>query len=206
MTINLTSSSIEHMTSNTQPIEQRILEVVGDRLTKPSSVGDIAGDGGYFVYILTVDQSAVVVGHGKQNRARVIFDAHGGQQTSGHIKAMLVRLHSKYNAGSQVQRFLIRCTDKAEARALEMRLHHAVGGNTLSPSMDIQDQVFEGISKGSLLHFMLKAAMLSAFDGLYDLAKWRRAGLVSDEDWAKIVDKLALKADLPVIVDGVEQA
>ena len=38
----------------------------------------------------------------------------------------------------------------------------------------------------------LKLALLSSFDGLSDLKKWRRKGVISDADWEVISTRLQI--------------
>lgn len=82
----------------------------------------------YFVYILALNDAAIVVGHGRKNRARVIFDGLG--QTTVHFKAILVRLHHLYAPpGSIFMRYLIKCASKVEATQREHARHALIGGN-----------------------------------------------------------------------------
>lgn len=49
----------------------------------------------YMVYILMVDNNAIVIGVGKKNRAKVIFD-NETNITKYHIKSIVVKLYQKY--------------------------------------------------------------------------------------------------------------
>ena len=44
-----------------------------NRIQIPMSIKDFIPNK-YYVYILTLDNRPIVVGHGKQNRAKIIFD------------------------------------------------------------------------------------------------------------------------------------
>src|SRR6059058_939858 len=99
------------------------------RVELPADVSGIL-PGFFYVYILTVDGQPIIVGHGKKNRAQVIFDSETSA-TSGHIKALMVRLHLRFASDSAVYgRYLIQCASKAEAQEIEAELHQ-FGGNTL---------------------------------------------------------------------------
>ncbi len=76
------------------------------RVERPTEASDIRSDF-FYVYILTIGEQPIIVGHGKRNRARVIFDSETST-TPNHIKALTVRLHLLFaNAGSVYGRYLI---------------------------------------------------------------------------------------------------
>jgi len=147
---------------------------------------------GYMVYILIHNEDDVlVVGHGKYNRARVICDDQD-RTTSGHIKAMKVRCAHLFGIG-EFSRFVIPCESKTEAKELEGKLHSKIGGNTLPPSAEIQQKLWEGIATDSPEAMVLNIALHSAFDGLYDLKRWRKKGILTDDVWNPIASKLGLQ-------------
>ena len=63
----------------------------------------------YLVYILFYENEPIVLGHGKKNRASVIFDSIN-KITSSHIKALFVRLYVLFGSVS-LKRFIIICYD-----------------------------------------------------------------------------------------------
>jgi hypothetical protein len=155
-----------------------------------SGLSDIPRDT-YMVYILIHNhKEALVVGHGKYNRAKVICDDLT-QTTSGHIKAMKVRLTHLFGSG-EFSRFVIPCDSKKQAGELEAELHREIGGNQSALSDDIETALWKGIDPGSPEELLLKVARLSAFDGLYDLKRWRKEGIVPDAVWEPIAAKLTL--------------
>ena len=140
----------------------------------------------YFVYILALNDAAIVVGHGRKNRARVIFDGLG--QTTVHFKAILVRLHHLYAPpGAIFTRYLIKCASKVDATQRERALHALIGGNVPQVPEEIDKKLFDGVDVGSLPWVLLKVAQASSYDGLSDLRKWRSLGIIDDHSW-KIIN------------------
>ncbi len=83
------------------------------------------------VYILTYNDSAVVVGRGKKNRAAVIFDDL--ENVTVHVKALKVRLYHLFRQENDIfERYIVICQNEAESKDIEKRLHEEIGGNTLS--------------------------------------------------------------------------
>jgi hypothetical protein len=161
------------------------------RVAQPVNVAGIEPKK-FFVYILAINGRAIVVGHGKKNRAEVIFDS-AGHITPGHIKALIVRLYTLFGQGSpEFSRFLIRCENKEEAKKTERQIHIKFGGNFLAVPDDIQTRLFDGIEEHSPAWMVLKMAMCSSFDGLSDLKKWRREGILNDDVWRVVEEKLQL--------------
>ena len=143
----------------------------------------------YTVYILALNGNAIVVGHGRRDRARVIFDGLG--QTTVHFKALLVRIYHLYSpVGANFQRFLVSCANKQEALVRERRLHALIGGNNPQIPLELSQALFQGLAVGSVPWVLLKAAQASSYDGLTDLRKWRDLGIIKDADWAIITGKL----------------
>lgn len=154
----------------------------------PQSVAAIPNNR-YFVYILALNDTAIVVGHGRKDRARVIFDGLG--QTTVHFKAILVRLHHLYAPpGATFTRYLIKCANKVEATQRERALHALIGGNVPQVPEEIDDKLFDGVDAGSLPWVLLKVAQASSYDGLSDLRKWRGLGIIDDQSWAVITARL----------------
>ncbi|MCF7837114.1 MAG: hypothetical protein K9N49_00630 [Candidatus Marinimicrobia bacterium] len=168
------------------------------RFSVPAQVNDIPHDG-YMVYILACDDEAIVVGHGKANRAKVIFD-DAGQRTTCHVKALLVRAFHLFG-NHTFERYIIPCESKDDARANEKRLHDAIGGNARRLPEEIRQQIFEGIDPESTAFIVLQIALLSSYDGLTDLKLWRRRGVLNDGVWHTIANKLQLHdPDVPLNV------
>ncbi len=144
----------------------------------------------YMVYILGFNNSAIVVGRGKRNRAAVITDDIN-HITTGHVKALAVRAYVLYGAGL-FSRFIIQCESKAEASNIERHLHMQIGGNTLTIPIEIRENLFKGVDPDSTAYLALQIALLSYYDGLSDLKKWRDNSLLKDEDWNVICRVLNL--------------
>ena len=162
------------------------------RIERPDSVFNIPEEG-YLVYILSInDESPIVLGHGKKNRAKVIFDSTD-TITKSHIKALKIRLHLLYGSQPAVfGRYIIKCEDKAEAKKIEATLHREVGGNTLHIPDDIEKAFLLGIDENTSARMILRIAMCSSFDGISDLKKWQRAGILPNDIWFQISKRLKL--------------
>ena len=146
----------------------------------------------YLVYVLTVNTEPIVVGSGMRNRARVIFDSEDSV-TRDHIKALIVRLYVLFSAPDAVfQRFLIRCKDRQQAREFEKDIQRRFGGNNLRLPQRIYDNLFYGLAEDSLARMALRMALCSAFDGIRDIRKWRRDGILDNDVWREIELRLRL--------------
>ena len=146
----------------------------------------------YVVYLLFYDEEPIVVGHGKYSRARVIFDDRE-TITPSHIKALFVRIYHLFGGQGNFDRLLLPCASKQEASKLEREIHASIGGNTRALPEELTAAVFEGIEEGSVEEMVLKIALSSSFDGLSDLKRWKRKGIVGEEIWSVIARKLALQ-------------
>lgn len=145
------------------------------------------------VYVLCRDDQAIVVGEGKQNRAKVIFDDKT-RCTKSHIKSLMVRAHHLCaGPGVRFRRFVVRCADKVEARHREKALHRLFGGNSCRLPADAEKKIFSGLRPDSPAWLVLRMACASSFSGLADLHGWRRKGIVNDEVWAEITNRLQLQ-------------
>jgi hypothetical protein len=158
-------------------------------VNNPQNVNDLVNNI-YYVYVLTYNNSPIVVGHGKKNRAKVIFD-DSGIVTQSHLKALLVRLYRIFGDGDFSQ-YVISCTSKEEAKIIERNLHINIGGNRNEIDQNLLTRLFDGINIDSRQYIYLKLALLSSFDGLSDLKKWRRNGVISDADWEVISNRLQI--------------
>jgi len=144
------------------------------------------------VYILTYNDSAIVVGRGKKNRAVVIFDDL--ENVTVHVKALKVRLCHLFRQEADIfERYIVICQNEAESKDIEKRLHKEIGGNTLSFDKRLIGRLFEGIDKGSPEWIVLKIALCSSYDGISDLKKWKREGIVDAQLWEAIKEKLKIK-------------
>lgn len=171
--------------------KEKITELYPGRLKTPGSVRDIP-QGVYVVYILVCDDKPIVVGHGKHNRARVIFD-NDSQTTSGHIKAIFVRAHHLFGAHKSFERYFITCDSKSEAKEIEKNLHNKIGGNCRSLPEQIQQRIFANIDAEGVTAMILRIALNSSFDGMSDLKLWRRKGILNDQIWKAIADRFKLQ-------------
>lgn len=160
-----------------------------NRISNPQNADELINNV-YYVYILTFNDSPIVVGHGKKNRAKVIFDDIN-TITQGHLKAFLIRIYRIFGDGLFNQ-FVINCDNKEEAKIIENNLHLNIGGNRNAINQDLLFSLFDGIDVNSKQWVYLKLALLSSFDGLSDLKKWRREGVISDEDWVVISNRIQL--------------
>jgi len=171
-------------------IKQQLDSLYPQRVFQPSSEQSIPRDK-YMVYILTHCDHPIVVGHGKRNRAKVVFDDKDNV-TKGHIKAIFVRAYHLY--GEQVfERFVIICDSKEEAKSIEKNIHANIGGNTRSLTPQIEKNIFKGISPGSVSDMVIRIALNSSFDGLSDLRLWRKRGILTDKVWRDVADKFQLR-------------
>jgi hypothetical protein len=159
------------------------------RTLTPKTVSEVPR-GKYMVYILTFEDRPIVLGHGKHNRAKVIFDDKQNI-TSGHIKALFVRVYRLFG-GNDFHQFIIECDGKNEAKEIEADLHAVIGGNSRDLPDNIKDELFKDIGDGTLGNMVLRMALCSSFDGIADLNLWRRKGILTDEIWKIISGKLLL--------------
>jgi len=146
----------------------------------------------FMVYLLFYEGTPIVVGHGKFQRARVIFDDQE-TITPNHIKSIFVRIYHLFGDPGSFDRFIIPCKSKKEASTYEKKLHASIGGNSLVLPEELSARLFEGIQQGSAEEMVLRIALNSSFDGLSDLRKWRRRGILGDQVWFKIAKKLELE-------------
>lgn len=161
-----------------------------NRIQEPTSVKDFIPNK-YYVYILTLDNRPIVVGHGKQNRAKIIFDDIN-QTTSNHLKSLYVRIYRLFSDSNQFNQYLIECENKDEAKLIEANLHKIIGGNKRDLSNEILYKLYQGFSENSLENMILKMALCSSFDGISDIKKWRREEILNGDVWNNIKNKLKL--------------
>ncbi len=160
-----------------------------NRIFRPQTATEIL-NGTYYVYILTYNNSPIVVGQGRKNRAKLIFD-NIDKITQGHYKALLVRIYRLFGDGN-FEQFVIQCINKEEAMIIEKNLHERIGGNNTDINQELLTKLFQNINVNSSQWVYLKLALLSSFDGLSDLKKWRRNNIINDQDWTNISQRLKL--------------
>lgn len=164
-------------------------KIYPNRIIIPTGVDDIP-KGIYLVYILSYNSEPLIIGHGRQNRAKVIFDDIN-RVTTGHIKALFVRLYRLFGDGVFKQ-FIIECLDKGEAQRIEKNLHKQFGGNNRDFPLNFRIKLFDGLDKASLSYLLLEISLRSSFDGLSDLKKWYSDGIIDDGTWLEISKRLHL--------------
>ena len=140
----------------------------------------------YYVYILLYDQQAIIAGHGKKNRASILFD----KPKAPHVKSFLSRVFVVYG-DKPFSRFLIPCQTKKEAQEIETIIHREIGGNVNQIPKEIEEKLYANITKGSSEEKLLRQAQISFYSGIDDLKRWRKAGIITDTEWGPI--QLALK-------------
>jgi hypothetical protein len=147
----------------------------------------------YMVYIFGMNDVAVVVGHGKKNRAKVICDDRD-HLTPNHIKSLYVRCCVLYGQG-RFDKIIIPCANKASALELEHEVQDLIGGNILQLPQQVEACLFEGIEAGSMTDLVLRMAMASSYSAIADLLKWARLGLLAPSVKEVLSQKLALNID-----------
>jgi hypothetical protein len=172
------------------PIEDHLETHYKSNLIRPASVADIP-TATELVYILLWDRKPIVIGRGKSNRAKVLFD--DAEQCTVHLKSLVVRLHQLYGDGERcATRLLVRCDSAATSKTIEADLHRRFGGNETQLPQVIRDRLFKDIAPHSTPWLLLQQALLSAYDGQSDLKRWRKHGLIADTDWTSICSRLIL--------------
>jgi hypothetical protein len=144
----------------------------------------------YMVYIFGMNNMAVVVGHGKKNRAKVILD-NQDHLTPNHIKSLHVRCCVMHGQGP-FEKMIIPCDSKASARQTELEIQALLGGNVLQLPPQVKEKLFEDIEPGSMTDMVLRMAMASSFSAIADLLKWARLGLLAQDVKNVLSRKLAI--------------
>ncbi|MDM9630247.1 hypothetical protein [Robiginitalea aurantiaca] len=171
------------------PLEQTLENFYPGQIISPNSLDEIP-ENNYMVYILVLDDTPIVLGLGKRNRARIIFD-NSNNTTLHNFKSMLVRLYHLYGGGP-FSRYIIVFDNRNEAAQAENHLHYLVGGNNINLPQDIMDHLFQGLPEEATSKLLLKLALASSYSGLSDLYKWRQKSLINDFDWNEISNRLPL--------------
>jgi hypothetical protein len=170
-------------------MNELLQQLYPNQTISPVSINEIPKTG-YMVYILSFKGKPIVLGHGKRNRSKVIFDSEQ-QITTGHIKAIFVRLYNLYGKG-EFERFIITCNNKEEAKTIESNLHKQIGGNNRNIPIEIRQQLFQNLDPKSASALILEIALRSSFDGLSDIKKWRADQILDDEIWSELSLRLRL--------------
>ena len=144
----------------------------------------------YMVYIFGMNGSAVVVGHGQKNRAKVILD-NQDYLTPNHIKSLHVRCCVIHGQGP-FEKLIIPCDSKASARQTELEIQALLGGNVLQLPTQVEEKLFEDIEPSSMTDMVLRMAMASSFSAIADLLKWARLGLLNTQVKNVLSTKLSI--------------
>ena len=95
-------------------MKNKLENLYPNRILFPKTLNDIPKNNKYLVYILTADETPIVLGHGKYNRAKVIMD-NDSVITKNHIEALFVRFYILFS-NSKLTPYLIPCIDTNEAK------------------------------------------------------------------------------------------
>ena len=133
----------------------------------------------------------MIVGHGSKGRAQVVFDDEHWI-TEAHKKSFHARIYHLYGRSRELLRFVVPCSDKAVARALELKVQGKIGGNQNALHPEVERELYRGLAPDSDARRLLRMAHLSAFSAIRDLYLWRREGLILDPEWEEISERLCL--------------
>jgi hypothetical protein len=155
---------------------------------------NLDGSDCYVVYILTYKGKPIVVGHGKEDRARVIFDSVNKKPTKSHIKSLLVRIYHIYGSSNHddFRRYIVPQKNKSDAKELEAYLHKKFGGNSTEIPNDLKESLFKDMENDEVSKMILQMALISSYSGCSDLDKWKRKGIISAKQWESISNRLKL--------------
>ena len=156
----------------------------------------------YVVYSLAVDGKFIVLGHGKKNRAKVIFD-NINTITYSHIKSFKVRLYHLFKPENEYEyvRKIIECNNKEDAQKKEKRLHNKIeGGNTNRLVEHFYNELVTALNllvlskeEGDQVKLLLKISLNSSNSGLNDLKKWYKNGIINGKILGSLKKILQLK-------------
>ena len=146
---------------------------------------------GYMVYILAFKNKAIVTGHGKKDRSKIICD-NINTSTHNHYKSLMVRCYliSKETKEEDFTRFIIRCNSKEKAKEIENYLHKEIGGT----GTELPDSIDgEFTSKYKEADLIVKLARASKFSGMSDLKTWKESIIDFDKNtWGYIYELFQL--------------
>lgn len=146
------------------------------------------------VYILLFNEKAIIVGRGKKNRAKVIFDSL--DKFTDHYKATMVRLYNLYENDAKYTRIIIPCKDKKESELIEKDLHKKIGGEGIFLTNKIKLELFSDLDDNSMENMLIKMILISSYNGISDLRNWRKCDLLTQEVWNKISKKFRIEQDV----------
>tara|TARA_B110000240_G_C13351838_1_gene390093 strand:+ start:174 stop:728 length:555 start_codon:yes stop_codon:yes gene_type:complete len=156
----------------------------------------------YVVYSLVVDDKYIVLGHGKKNRAKVIFD-NINIITYSHIKSFKVRLYHLFKPENEhtYVRNIIEYNNKEDAQKEEKILHNKhKGGNTNTLVEDFQKELYTTLNtlslskeEGDQVKLLLSISLNSSNSGLNDLKKWYKKKIINDKILEPLKEILKLK-------------
>lgn len=175
--------------TNKEKIESIISGIFDNIVERVVSLSEIPKNQ-YMVYILFYNDKPIVLGKGKYNRSKVIFDDLN--RTTPHVKSLKVKLYHLYGDGN-FERYIIRCKDDKQSKLIEKQLHDVIGGNTLKVSDDIKSKLLLGLKENDIIYKFLSIALLSSYDGISDLIRWKKANIINETEWKEIKTRLNLK-------------
>lgn len=147
------------------------------------------------VYILLFNEKAIIVGRGKKNRSKVIFDTL--EKTTDHYKATMVRLYNLYENDAKYTRIIIPCEDKKESESIENDLHRKIGGKGVSLTDKIKSELFSDIHEDSKeVAMLIKMILISSYNGISDMKNWRKCDLLNPNTWNIISKKFRVEQDV----------
>ena len=144
----------------------------------------------YLVYALSIDEKYIVLGRGRYNRAKVIFD-NIDRISYNHIKSFKIRLYHLFSFRSNFKREIVVVESQEQAKKIEKEKHRIVGGNSLKIDPQIKSELFKNL-KNDRVELLFNIALLSSFSGLNDLRRWAKEKLIGESDWELISTILKL--------------
>ena len=148
----------------------------------------------YLIYALSIDGKYIVLGRGKYNRAKVIFD-NIDQISYNHIKSLKIRLYHLFGSHSNFKREIVITESIEHAKDLEKEKHKLFGGNSLEIDSNIIDKLFKDLKNDSRIKLFLEIAVTSRYSGLNDLRRWYKEQIISEAHWQKISNMLQLPTE-----------
>lgn len=147
----------------------------------------------YLVYALKAGEDYIVLGHGRKNRAKVIYD-NINNITYSHLKSFKVRLYILFRSHLKYSSEIIICEDKKTAWELEKLLHKEyTKSNTNDLITEFKSDLEPSWKEHRDVELLLKIALNSSNSGLNDIKKWHRKKIIRERDY-KII-KSILKLD-----------
>lgn len=168
-------------------MNKRVYDIIREKynnIFSPLKLKDIPNNI-YMVYIFIWNNTPLVVGMGKKNRAKVILNPN-----IIHYKATIIRLYLKYERDGNFERYIIPCSSKKEALTIEKDLHNIIGGEGII----FTDNIKKNINSGNdIQNMIINMALCSSYDATTDLLRWRKNKLINDDIWNNIKNILNIK-------------